>query len=218
MGLSGDNITAAIASMGTRPIITNNIIINTGYIPIRFTGTDSYVANNYINKYCFIKDDGAGIYIFNDRNLRKQVIDNIILNGIGAPEGTNAPGSSSANGLYTDGGTSNVTFTGNIVAYMGRQGYHGNLPVDVSLIGNTFFQCKELIGLWKFGYTHFFDGTGVFINGLNVQNNIFVSSQLNSNLAKGISYENSTTEMYVNDIYENGIVITITLMKNVLYI
>lgn len=202
MGLSGDNITAAIASMGTRPIITNNIIINTGYIPIRFTGTDSYVANNYINKYCFIKDDGAGIYIFNDRNLRKQVIDNIILNGIGAPEGTNAPGSSSANGLYTDGGTSNVTFTGNIVAYMGRQGYHGNLPVDVSLIGNTFFQCKELIGLWKFGYTHFFDGTGVFINGLNVQNNIFVSSQLNSNLAKGISYENSTTEMYGNDIYD----------------
>jgi len=190
-----------IMCKGSNCVINNNTLTHIGYIPINWGGENTVVENNYIDTYCYIKDDGAGIYVFNDRTTGKEVNDNIVLNAIGAGEATDFPTTSSANGLYTDGGSSDVSFTGNIVGYISRQGYHGNLPVNVTLNGNTFFECKQFIGLWKFGNAGFWDGTGIFINGMDIQNNKFVSTIANKDLPDLIDYENSAGEMYGGSVY-----------------
>jgi hypothetical protein len=177
-------------------VIEHNNILNTAYIPIRFGGENTVVRYNYIDNYCYIKDDGAGIYVFNDRTAGKQVFRNIVKNGIGAPDGTATPGSNSAHGLYTDGGSANVSFRENILYYAGVQGWHANLPVNVELVDNYFFQNRQFIGLWKFGLTHWWDGTNVFINGLNIKRNVFISTVVNQNLPNVIDYHNSTSVMY----------------------
>ena len=88
MGHPGDGTTVAIAANGHNGIIENNTIINTGYLPINYGGRNTIVRNNYINTYCYIKDDGGGIYTYADNFTGKQVLNNIILNAIGAPNGS----------------------------------------------------------------------------------------------------------------------------------
>jgi len=190
----------AIQATGTtgNNVIEYNHITYTGYLPINWGGTNTIVNNNYIDTYCYNKDDGAGIYVFNDRTTGKQVNNNIVLNAIGAPEGTNVPGSNSAHGLYTDGGSSDVSFVGNIVGNV-NQGYHGNLPVNITMTNNTFFQCQKFMGMWKFGYTFWWDGTYVFINGLDITGNKFISSRIDESMPEVITYQNSTAQIYTDN-------------------
>ena len=71
--------------------ITYNNLTNVGYMPIAYYQNGSYtlIQYNYINTFCYIKDDGGGIYTWTqDTNPPQngtvfQVRNNIILNGIG---------------------------------------------------------------------------------------------------------------------------------------
>lgn len=170
--------------------VANNRITNTGYIPINFRGTDAEISHNYIDTYCYVKDDGAGIYVFDDENTGKQVLDNIILNGLGATGGMHVNTVISAHGIYTDGESANVTFERNIIGHMAKAGYHGNLPRNVIIRDNIFFQCQQFLNLWKY-YTD-----GVFISGLTIKKNHFVSTKLNENLPALYFYQNSSSEYY----------------------
>ncbi|MCB0633649.1 MAG: right-handed parallel beta-helix repeat-containing protein, partial [Lewinella sp.] len=67
MGSNDDQSYSAIYK-GTEGLIAeNNVIINTGYIGIRFAGNDNLIKNNYIDTFCFVLDDGAGIYTYGGR-------------------------------------------------------------------------------------------------------------------------------------------------------
>lgn len=170
--------------------ITNNRITYTGYMPINFRGTDALIQNNYIDTYCYVKDDGAGIYVYDCEATGKQVLDNIILNGLGATGGMHVNTVISAHGIYTDGESANVTFERNIIGHMAKAGYHGNLPRNVIIRDNIFFQCQQFLNLWKY-YTD-----GVFISGLTIKKNHFVSTKLNENLPALYFYQNSSSEYY----------------------
>jgi len=172
--------------------IANNRVTYTGYIPINYRGTNALVQKNFIDTYCYIKDDGAGIYVFDDESTNKQVLFNIILNGLGATEGMNPNSTISAHGIYTDGETANVLFYGNIIGKMAKAGYHGNLPRNVTIRNNLFFQCQQFLNMWKY-YTD-----GVFINGLSVKKNHFVTTTINENLPSMIFYQNSSSEYYTD--------------------
>lgn len=120
MGGSGDGKGFAVQSNGGGTLIEYNRITNTGYVAVNFNGNSTIVKNNFIDSFCSIKDDGSGIYTFtgaknNTVNNGRIVTGNIVINGIGAPEGTNTK-SSVANGIYMDVGATGVEITGNTVA------------------------------------------------------------------------------------------------------
>lgn len=120
MSGSGDGKALAVQSNGSGADIENNQIINTGYTGIYFSGDLTVIKNNFIDSFCQIKDDGAAIYTFSGSKSntvhKGRIVDgNVIVNGIGAPEGTNSK-NSAANGIYMDVGATGVEITNNTVA------------------------------------------------------------------------------------------------------
>ena len=103
-------------------IVEYNKVINTGYNSIRLEGIGSIIRNNLVNTFCYIKDDGAGIYFHGgDATIKREVKNNIVLNGIGANAGTtesNNPNGyiGTATGIYMDDETDNIEISGNTVS------------------------------------------------------------------------------------------------------
>jgi len=182
----------AIYRTGRYSIVEDNVITNTGYIPIEYSGEGTIIRNNYVDNFCYVKDDGGAIYIYNDRETGREVYDNIILNSTGAGTTNSNQESTSAHGLYTDGRSHNVTFTNNIVGNVVGAAYHGNLPQNVTLRENTFFECSEFLDLWKY------DGS-YSINSMNIKKNVFVTSKIKDDLPAMIFYQNSTSSIYGSD-------------------
>jgi hypothetical protein len=88
MGKSGDLTYQAIIATGHLSVIEYNRIDSTGYIPIRFESDSALVRYNVISNFLFVKDDGGGIYTWNNgpnapENLGRVVSNNMISNGIG---------------------------------------------------------------------------------------------------------------------------------------
>lgn len=148
MGDSGNGSYVGI-SAGSNATITNNRIDSTGYIPIMFGGHSCVIANNFIDTYCFNVDDGGGIYTFGGRSLvrfqQRVVKDNIVINGIGAPDGAN--GILEVHAIYMDEGASQVTISGNTIANCASAGlllHHAN---DIVLDSNVIINDKGVLYL-----------------------------------------------------------------------
>ena len=116
-GASDDSYSGMVVT-GNGSIIQYNVIDSVGYKGISFGGSNVLVANNLVSNYCMVKDDGGGIYTWSNNGspiLTNRVVrDNIILNSIGAPNGTASSGPES-HGIYMDGAAMNVDITGNTV-------------------------------------------------------------------------------------------------------
>jgi len=141
-GVSGDNNGVGILSCGNYSTIENNEIKNTGSIGIWFTGNYVTIKNNFVNGFCTIKDDGAGIYTHTGSSAEckgRKVISNIVINGIGAPEGTSNTALSAAEGIYTDNNAANVEITGNTVANCANQGIYIHSSYAMKIANNTLY-------------------------------------------------------------------------------
>src|SRR6478735_11953143 len=65
MGSSGDGGLKGITISGASNNIRYNSLDSIGFTAIRFEGgNNNVVQNNFIKNFCFIKDDGAGIYTY----------------------------------------------------------------------------------------------------------------------------------------------------------
>jgi len=196
MGVSGDQqYMAMIIRVNKNAVIEHNTITNTGYIPLNFYGNDILIKNNVIDHYSYVKDDGGGIYIYNGHasslggeppqlsNINIQ--DNIVSNGIGAPNGTKDRGSL-AQGIYMDNNSNHVNITGNTVFNIIAYGSLNNSPQSIRMTGNTFFNVGEAMHLGRYQN----DGGspaagGQDIKGLDIENNIFIA---NSSVRSFIQY------------------------------
>jgi len=207
---AANNAYDAIYTNPDKTTITNNVITYTGYIPINYRGDSTLVQHNYISNYCYVKDDGAGIYVYDCTDPGKRVLNNVILYGLGASGGMATGSQISAHGIYTDGEASNVHFEGNIIGHMAKAGYHGNLPSNVTVIDNKFFDCVQFLNLWKY----YSDGN--FMENLRIVQNDFVTANLNEELPAMIFYQNSSGE-YNTDI-ETEIAAIGTIDSNYYYI
>lgn len=161
-------------SVGSDASVTYNTIDSTGYIPIMFGGNSCVISNNVINTYCFNVDDGGGIYTFGGRSLvtfkQRIVKDNIVLNGMGAPDG--AHGTLEVHGIYMDEGASQVTISGNTVAYCKSSGlllHHAN---DIILDSNVIVNDNGVIYLSE-------DRNSPAITQIRATNNLFFSTSVN---------------------------------------
>ena len=135
----------AINITGSGHVIQGNTIDSTGFNGIYFRrGNNNLIKNNVINTYCYVKSDGGGIYTWNNdipvamTYTGNKIIGNIILNGVGATEGT--PGSSpDVDGIYMDDNTSNVEITDNTVANVAGAGMYIHNNFNMNIQRNTLY-------------------------------------------------------------------------------
>lgn len=144
----------AIIAYGDNSEISYNTIKNTGYCGIKFDGNSTVVKNNYIDYFCFIKDDGAGIYgyptQFQTSYTQRTIKDNIVLNGIGAVGGTKDPTYLPAEGIYMDVSASYADITNNTIANCINLGLYLNNTRNINMSGNTIYNCGSQLRMTKF--------------------------------------------------------------------
>ena len=123
-------------------LIQYNEVDTSGYIAIGFNCTDNSpntVKNNYVNYFCFLKDDGGGIYSGNPQT--NQIIDsNIVINGIGNNAGANSS-SLLASGIYCDDNSSGFTIRHNSVSNISYAGLYLHNANNCTATYNTFYNC-----------------------------------------------------------------------------
>jgi parallel beta-helix repeat protein len=157
LGANGDGHGIGIFTVGNSNDIECNQIINVGYIGISFGEDNTVVKNNFINNFCSVKDDGGGIYTFtgqssNTTNYGRKVIGNIILNGIGAGEGTLSASHKLAHGIMFDDNVTGVEVTGNTVANISNNGIFLQYSRQISIRNNTVFNAGTQLRM-SYGYT-----------------------------------------------------------------
>ncbi len=106
---------------GNNSVVQRNTIAYSGYSGISFEGTGNTFANNYINYFMCVKDDGGGIYTFNgqssvtQKHLTGYITGNIIDHGMASLAGTDSTQAAIAQGIYLDENTTECYITGNTV-------------------------------------------------------------------------------------------------------
>ncbi len=162
MGRNGDENgnTIHMSSSSNNGLIESNRILNSGYQGIVFNGNNTLVKNNVIDNYCFVKDDGAGIYTYTGANntefTNRKVIGNIVINGIGAVGGTKPFGPNDlpyVKGIYMDDNSSGVEISGNTVANVASSGIfiHNSRNMDIQNnnvfnVGNSLLLVHDHLG------------------------------------------------------------------------
>ena len=166
-----------IHSGNNNALIQYNNIQNTGKGGIFWQGNNVTISKNFLNNTVKHLNDYGAIYTYttNDNTFTNRTIaNNIILNTLGQPYGTNSLLAKVA-GIYLDGKTMAVNVTNNTVAYSGKNGIHCNNPTTVTLSGNTLFDNLRAISFARWKGTS--SGLNIDINqmNLNANNNICYS-------------------------------------------
>lgn len=148
--LGGTN-SAISMSYSHYSICEYNIISNSGLNGITFYGHDITIKNNLIDSYCMVQDDGAGIYTFTgtpnqDRPVMEncRITGNIILNGIGAKDGTSGTFPTMACGIYLDYWSENVEIDNNSIANSMYYGMMLGQPKNINMHHNTIYNSSDV--------------------------------------------------------------------------
>jgi len=154
--------------------IEKNKIISSGYNGIHFGGNNSIVKNNLVDKFCLWKQDGAGIYMNSDglidiNNSGREIEGNIVLNGVGASDGTNEDYNIAA-GIYLDDNTKGVKVCQNTVAHINGKGLYLHNANTIEIVDNLIFDCEVQLNL-----AH--DNLGNPIRDVKIENNQFSSTR-----------------------------------------
>lgn len=124
---------------GDKLIFRNNVLDNIGYIGLYFFGDSVSVENNEVSNFCFIKDDGAGIYTWMGGGVKPLggiVRNNIVHDGLTASDG-NAESSLATSGIYMDNETNYVTVDSNTVTGMPLAGIFLHIVDNINVKNNT---------------------------------------------------------------------------------
>ncbi|HET6252737.1 MAG TPA: right-handed parallel beta-helix repeat-containing protein [Puia sp.] len=129
---------------GQNNTVQYNKVDTSGYVGIFFLGGPDLIKNNTVNYFCYLKDDGGGIYTWSGdidsaavRNAGV-ITGNIILNGVTAPDGTDKAHAAIANGIYLDENTSGAEVSDNTIAHC-TSGIFLQDAHEVTVKGNTVF-------------------------------------------------------------------------------
>jgi len=143
MGGSGNDSYQAVINYSQSGVVSHCKIKKSGYTAIRFDGNGSRVDSNYIDGFCFVKDDGGGIYTGNGAGKTfspvRYVRNNIVLNGIGAPGGTSDHAWN--HGIYMDDNSNNVMISRNTIANVTNGGIFFHDGNGLTLRENTTYNC-----------------------------------------------------------------------------
>lgn len=145
MGASGDGSYIALRITADKPhegsnLIEHNTIDSTGYIGIDFRTGNTSIKKNTISNFCLIKDDGGGIYTWENTLGNNTIKGNIISNGIGAGEGTINPTQLFAHGIYIDDRSSHVLVKSNEVSNCATSGIFLHNAKVITIVNNRLFK------------------------------------------------------------------------------
>ncbi len=131
-------ITADIPQPGNN-VFQNNTIDSTGYSAIDFRTGNTVIKDNLISNFCIVKDDGGGIYTWNN-TLKGNVIEgNLIFNGIGSGAGTLSPLHQYAHGIYIDDRSSHVQLERNTIFNCSGSGIFLHNAKSISVLNNLAY-------------------------------------------------------------------------------
>ncbi len=184
MGQNGDiDHYSGIVSKDPGAIINNNKIVNTGYCAITCLGDSFTVKNNYIDSFCIVLQDGGGIYTGNVKTV-STIFNNIVLNGIGASQGTDQETYLPANGIYLDDNSSNIEVYNNTVSNCANAGLflHNNIN-NINIHDNTLYSNRYQLAIQT-------DVGHPSLTSSSFKNNIYVS-KTKSQLAGYFTSNNS---------------------------
>ncbi|MEN2284150.1 right-handed parallel beta-helix repeat-containing protein [Algoriphagus sp. SE2] len=175
--------------------VIRNRIIKSGYNGIHFGGNNSIVKNNLIDNYCLWKQDGGGIYMNSDglvnaNNKGREIIGNIILNGLGAKEGTNQD-NNMAEGIYLDDNTSGVFVSKNTIAHINGKGIYLHNANNIEIFENLIYDCDVQLKL-----NH--DPLGGPLRNIQIENNQFIILNKNEIAFSISSIENDLDKLGIS--------------------
>jgi parallel beta-helix repeat protein len=192
MGLGSDGQYNAVQFSGTNILAEYNTIDSVGYLGFNFGGDTVLIKNNVISNYCMTKDDGGGLYTWNDGksiNRSRKLIGNVLLNAIGAPEGSAWPGVA-AEGIYIDDRSANVDIIGNTVYNCGNNGIFIHNANHIMVRGNIAYNNGK-----QFWMVHDNIAPTFPITDCVVDSNILVSKYANQLVAKFQTIDNGISNL-----------------------
>lgn len=131
----GGGVAYGMSVLGHNHTFENNVIINTGYVGIRFRGDNTLVKNNYIYRYCQNHHDGGGIYtwtgLVNTTYTNQQVTDNIVINELVNTDTSDGKSGQYDSGIYMDLRSNGISISGNTVVGAG--------------LGLFFLACHDIV-------------------------------------------------------------------------
>lgn len=185
--------------------IERNVFDNTGYAAVSFLWSSNVlIKENVINHFCMVLDDGGGIYCWQDTQgaapVNRKIINNIVLNGTGAINGTDGI-SANAEGIYMDDRSANVDITGNTVAYCSDAGIYIHNSPNCTVKNNTIYSCK--LDMWL---NHDDKAPAFPITNADIQNNLFATIELDASKTQLFQYQTNDQSAISNiGILDNNI-------------
>ena len=153
----GGGVAYGMSVLGHNHTFENNVIINTGYVGIRYRGNNTVVKNNYIYKYCQNHHDGGGLYTWtgstNTSYSNQQVLNNVIINELVNSDTSDGQSGKYDSGIYLDLKSNNITVSGNTVSGAGI-GLFFLANHDIVATNNTLYNNNIGVRFYSFdGYT-----------------------------------------------------------------
>lgn len=144
--------TGVVTTKANPCIVSNNLVYNCGYVGMKPAGPNMVVERNIVHDYCNIVDDGAGIYSSSPdaTTTGKFIRNNLVWNGIGAPEGAN--GNSRANGIYIDDTSRDYTIYENYAWNGSKYGLYVHNSVNPNVHDNLFYNFPDPDGVVLFSH------------------------------------------------------------------
>ncbi len=161
-----------ISTLGANAIVQNNKIEKCGYSGIKIGGPNSKVNNNFVNGFCYIKEDGGGIDMSARDRAKGTVIDgNIVLNGVGSRNGTDDTTANDLGGIFIDAYGTGITISNNTVANCVTAGIKLHGANNIVVKNNTTYNNGG--SSWTKGGLMMIGGPDFPIRNINLQGNIF---------------------------------------------
>jgi parallel beta-helix repeat protein len=171
MGQNSTYTRVGIISNASNSVIEYNTIDSSGYIGISFDGSNVILRNNFITGFCFVLDDGAGIYTYKNPSTgpftNRLITRNIVINGYSAIAGRT--GGSNTEGIYMDDATKSVEISYNSIANIDYIGLYIHNADSINIHDNTIYNCQQQLSLMKDGISD------NLIRNIKVNNNKLVA-------------------------------------------
>lgn len=175
MAQNGSNTAVGLRVNGNHNVVEYNTVDSTGYSAIRFTGNHTTIRNNLIRYFGFIKDDAGGIYTgsnFEHVGVGRKVLNNIIMDGVGAKEGTTSMRTVQVSGIYLDNNAAGIDLIGNTIVRCGKMGIYVHNAHNIKVYNNTCFDNESQIML------NHDDFVMRKVRNVDMRNNVFVAKQV----------------------------------------
>lgn len=149
MGSSGNGNYNGVTVTSYNGLVQYNTLDSIGYNGLSYGRDLIRIMNNTIRNVCMVKDDGGAIYSWNNSAQTVftdiRIENNIIINPAGNSFGTNSPGSSAAEGIYSDDAMNHTTIRNNVVVGATDYGLYLHNTYAMTVEGNTFYGNKTQV-------------------------------------------------------------------------